>query len=1413
MELHRHRVSTSVRTEGGLLPSDLLAKIAAVDRDVPGLSEDDYGLESGDRVREAITRSWNRLVGAWAALGAARVAATNDREPLTSPTRERWLLPLFDELGFGRLATARAIDIEGTSYPISHGWGDRVPIHLVGFGIELDRRTPGVRGAAGAAPHALVQEYLNRSDAALWGIVSNGRLLRLLRDSTSLTRQAFVEFDLESIFEGELYADFALLWSVCHRTRFEGAKPDECLLEHWSKKAADDGTRALDQLRGGVEKAIETFGAGFLAHPSNGALREALRSGELNRQDYYRELLRLVYRLIFLFTAEDRRDETTGRELLLDPTVSDEAAERYRRFYSTARLRGIAGRRRGTRHPDLWVSLRRVIAAIGGGGAPTLAIPALGSFLFGPSACSHLDGADLRNEDLLDAVRALATIEEDRRLRLVDYRNLGAEELGGIYESLLELHPLIEIEATPPRFKLATVAGNERRTTGSYYTQTSLIGCLLDSVLDPALDEAARSANPEAAILALAVVDPASGSGHFLVAAAHRIARRLASIRSGEGEPPPAIVRAALRAVISHCIYAVDLNPMAVELCKVGLWLEALEPGKPLSFLDARIKTGNSLVGATPELIAAGIPDAAFDPLKGDNSATARSLRDRNAQERVGQLGFGDLADQLDASRLISAWTHFQELDESSSEQIRAKEISYQRLLDSPDVRRQRAAADIWCAAFLTRKTPMSTPITTSTLRAAALDPASVPPAITRAMDEALPEAGAMHWFLEFPDVMARGGFDVVIGNPPWETLSPDAKEFFAAYDPGVRNASPATQKAIIAHLLEDPAVQIAWDEYCDRLYRLAQYLRNSGRYRLFAPGNLGKGDFNVYRIFIELALELTKPDGRAAQIVPDGLYLGANATAIRREMVDNWRLRRIFGFENAREVWFKDIDSRTRFCIYAARKGGNTSSFEIAFGLKSEGDLRRALAEGGVSLGAEMLRGLSPETYAIPDAADLRVLTLVERIGRRWPRFGDEHAGWPERHYMRELDMGNDRDRFNDREGYPLYEGRMVDQFDHRAKAYVSGRGRTAVWRDLAFSDPDKAVRPQWFVSSSAVPSNARARMTQYRLGFCDVTSPTNERTLVAALLPPSVICGHKVPTILLDGGGPADYMFWLGFANSLVVDFVARRKVSLSMSYTVLDGLALPRKVGMDEASREVVEIAARLTCASEDMLGFWDVLASDGWVPTRVPGVLPGLINEEERAAARAQIDALVAVDFFGFATSDIEVVLADFKALGNRERRQYRELRTARLVLAAVQSRLEAHGGSAANEAASFVRPVDIVASRPTPATEYPKPAPTARWAAERPARVAGGGEQTLLPTVRGDGTDGTWLSETAIDPREILMGTKVRHRARGLGTVLTVRPSGRSAELLIRFDVGGEAWIAFGYGVLEFAGDTDESGSE
>src|ERR1017187_2272971 len=259
-------------------------------------------------------------------------------------------------------------------------------------------------------------------------------------------------------------------------------------------------------------------------------------------------------------------------------------------------------------------------------GCPELALPALGSFLFSPRALPDLNACDISNFHLLEAIRSLAVTQPGRSRRVVDYKNLGAEELGSVYESLLELHPDLNPDAAT--FELKVAAGSERKKTGSYYTPTTLISCLLDSALDPVLLEAAKQPEPEIAILKLKVVGPACGGGLFLTAAAHRIAERLPAARTGEEEPPPEAQRKAIRDVIGHCIYGVDVNPMAVELCKVSLWMEALEPGKPLSFLEHRIQSGNSLLGATPALLAQGIPDEAFTPIEG-----------RSEERRVGKEG------------------------------------------------------------------------------------------------------------------------------------------------------------------------------------------------------------------------------------------------------------------------------------------------------------------------------------------------------------------------------------------------------------------------------------------------------------------------------------------------------------------------------------------------------------------------------------------------------------------------------------------------------------------------------------------------------------------------------------------------------------------------------------------------------
>src|SRR5262249_39909742 len=201
-----------------------------------------------------------------------------------------------------------------------------------------------------------------------------------------------------------------------------------------------------------------------------------------------------------------------------------------------------------------------------------------------------------------------------------------------------------------------------------------------------------------------------------------------------------------------------------------------------------------------------------------------------------------------------------------------------------------------------------------------------------------------------------------------------------------------------------------------------------------------------------------------AAQVVPGGFYGGANASAIRRELYENWDLRLVVGCINTGERWFSGVDATTRFAAYIARKGASTDEFEVAFQLRSKDDLARALAGATTRLTVVGIREQSPDALAIPEVTDAGDAELARRMSVRWPAFGDQAAGPPIQHYQRELDMGNDRELFGDLpEGLPVYEGRMVDQFDHRAKAYRSGRGRSAVWEPLSFENPRKAIVPQW--------------------------------------------------------------------------------------------------------------------------------------------------------------------------------------------------------------------------------------------------------------------------------------------------------------------------------------------------------------
>lgn len=989
-----------VRIVGGVVPPSLLSRIQSGDvSDRESLTPSSYHLVGTETPRDAASRAWSYLRGAWAAWRADDLARTPGTAG-TGPARERWLLPLLRTLDYGQVPLMPVdTDIDGTDYPISHRWG-HVPVHLLGPGVNLDRRNPGVRGAA-RAPQSMVQEFLNRRDDHLWAIVSNGHQLRVLRDSTALAGSAYLEFDLETIFDGELYAEFLLMWQLIHVSRLEkrggpDALPADCWLESWRGEAVNAGTRALNLLRDGVEKALGALGSGILRHPANRWLVDALRSGEITDRQFHTALLRTVYRLLFCFVAEDR-------DCMLDPAADPAAATRYQQYFSTARLRRLSRTRAGGPHPDLWQSMRLVLRGLGDEGVEQIGVPALGG-LFDPSTREPkvsaqpfpdlILGVEIANSDFLTAIRTLGWVSvKGQRIQPVDYRHLGAEELGSVYESLLELIPRIDL--AEHTFGLEQVSGNERKTTGSYYTPPALVSALLDTALDPLLDDAVKNAdNAEDAqrrLLRITVCDPASGSGGFLVAAARRIARRLAAVRSGEDEPTPADIRHALRDVVGRCIYGVDINEMAADLAKVSLWLEAMEPGKPLGFLDARIKVGNALLGTTPALLAAGVPDDAFKPLEGDDKKVATAVKKRNRSEsgafdRQGALFLdaGEYAiERVGRERraLVGA------LDDVHGERARARAL--RELESSEAFVSQKRRADAWAAAFvwpLSEEAPE--PPTNLVLRN--LTEGMAPAPTLTEVDRLAAEYRFFHWDLEFPEIFHddgqtevgeegwTGGFSCMLGNPPWEHIELKEQEYFAGRDPEIANASGAKRKSLITKLaVVDPALHTQYESDKRHIDCVRHFASVSARFPF-----TGRGRVKTDPVFAELFRSLTAPHGRTGIIVPTGIATDSTTQYFFKDLIKSRTLAALYDFENAAPL-FEGVHRSFKFCLLTmAGRAEHEDSASFAFFLHDP----QSISTSEFPLTPEEITLLNPNTGTVPIFRTRRDADITLGIYRRVP-------------------------------------------------------------------------------------------------------------------------------------------------------------------------------------------------------------------------------------------------------------------------------------------------------------------------------------------------------------------------------------------------------------------------------------------
>jgi hypothetical protein len=1273
----------AIELKGSLLPGSLLEQVARLQ--APMQKEADYGLAKGERLRERIDAAWVRLKEIWEEYRDLRERAAQSTAGLHASVRL-----LREVLGWQDLQPCSGWQHGEAQFPITHrAFEGAVPLIVRGIAADQLDKGSSQFGQEGRrrSPHSCLQECLNADDNANWGLLLTGDRLRLLHDNPSLVKPAYLAVDLELLVEGGFHAEFAVLWLLLHASRFRHPQTGSCVLDTWKEQAQEAGERVLGQLRNSVQQALEALGNGLLQHPENEALRNQLASGALSGQELHRQLLRLVYRFLFLFTAEDR-------DLLFSRALGQEDPRRriYREGYSVGRLRELAIRRSASEGPygDLWQTQRLVFLQLRQSSSP-LGLPGLGG-LFSEPQCVALEQCELANSFLLRAIRAIGWFQAGDTLTRVNYRDLNTEELGSVYEGLLELHPQLERAGGSWQLSYGGGAGSDRKTTGSYYTPDQLVQLLIVSALLPVIaDRLSKAPTPEEkeqALLAIRVLDPACGSGHFLLAAARRLARELAIIRAGDEEPSEELRQECLREVVAHCIYGVDKNPMAVELCKVALWIEAVDPGKPLSFLDAHIQCGDSLVGVfDPKVLEQGIPDEAYKQLTGDEKVVCTSLKKDN--QAFSKRGQRNLFASAGAALELPSQSQFDTVEETDLLGTAAKERAYQEWLQHPAVQQQLLAANTYTAAFFLPKTAaLKHQVPTSEDLDAVLMGGSLSEPMAKAVQQAAHEFRFLHWHLAFPDVMKDGGFDCVLGNPPWERIKLQEKEFFAARSKAI---ATAPNKAAREHLIQElrrHAKQIQEqseepsthpDVIMVREFDLAkreaegsgEFIRGSGRFALTAVG-----DLNTYALFAEHFLRLIGRGGRSGVIVPTGIATDNSTKAYFDTISSQAMLVSLYDFEN-RDAIFPGVHRSYKFALLTLGHDVEATDFVFfATATQQLADERRHFI-----LSADDIALINPNTRTCPVFRSQMDSDLTKQIYSRVTVLIDEEMGeasnpWEARFYTRLFHMAEDSHHFKSEQGSHLkrlYEAKMIHLYDHRWATYSEDGSST----EMSLSekqDPCHLATSRYWVEEEEVRSrlNSLSWSRSWLIGWRDICRSTDERTNIVGIIP----CAGVGDTFLLLLPGDAHssrFACLLADMSSLCRDFVVRQKIGGThlKLHTQKQIPTLPPSAYTQAAIDFIQPRVLELTYTAHDLKPWAEDLGYDG---------PPFIFDPERRSLLRAELDAFYA-HLYGLNRDELRYILdpADmmgpeypsetFRVLKNNEMRQFGEYRTQRLILEA------------------------------------------------------------------------------------------------------------------------------------------------
>ena len=1370
---------TSIHIYGHLLSDDILHNIER-DNTLIGNRDQDFGMDIS--VSSAIDYVWSSLRNDW---NFYKERAGNERLVNKDPygtRRARDLMErLLQSLGYKLDRQVANIEVAGTGYDISYTCPDlgNMPFVIIGENIttdgsintldkcSLDYRAKGNMRKKSA--HATMLEYLNATEN-VYGIISNGQILRIIRNSGQLVKLTYIEFDLRRMLEEDKYTEFCLMFRLLHASRFRTSGDEPCVLERWFNMSIESGNRIRNGLSRAVQTTMETIGNAVLTSKGEGndALRRAFAAGTMDAQKLNKELIHFIYRLLFLFIIEERGLVYQIPDSVDAPDYKQQCQwqDIYKKYYAASRLRRLSelSYLKQRQYSDLWQGLMDTFHLFEPDTfGEKLGIKPLGGVLFGTETLHWLKQCQVSNRDLLAAFAALNEFTDERQQRVkINYSSLDVEEFGSVYEGILEMRPFVQPGVAASDWLFGFVGGLDRQSTSSYYTRPDLVQNLIKTTLEPVIkDKMANCATTEEkvkALLNMKVCDAASGSGHIVLAMARTIAWYVCTLRTGEDNPASLDYRQALREVISRCVYAVDYNPDAVELCKVVLWIEGYCAGKPLSFLNHHIRCGNSVLGVSDlQMLIDGVPDKA---LTAEDKDTLKALKKLN-QEAVKAVNrntgneptfgfenpFGIEEMSIAQIGLADKIRFINHLPEDTLEQEIVKQLRWQELMASARVDCLRRACDIYAYAFYhTVKADelykdkggtdkeldleAEVPYTKTVMRALqeieameCLEKGKPLPTYYRQLSadfktevkRMAEEQRFFHWCVEFPEVFAANkGFDVMCGNPPWDKIKVEDKKWFESHGRAdIVNAGTASQrkKAIADLPSTDP---ILYKEYAKALAdaeALSRFVRLAGRFDLTATG-----DIDLYPMFAELCLSFSKEAW--GLVIPTGIAVNDSNKAFFSKLIDENRLVSLYDFENREKLF--DIDSTNHFCLLTIGKEQDTPrTVKGGFFLTRLDHLldpRRIY-----TLQTSDFARLNPNTKTCPVFRTSRDAKLTAKIYRNSTILYNEITGenpWNIK-FGSMIHMSNDSYLFRtyaqltaqgatlngntfttvDGETYvPLYEGKMIWHYNHHFGSWPTEGERPNsinMPSEDELANPDSCIMPWYWVPLSVVndrlvkydrDGNVVWKWTHnWMLCFRDISKSTNERTLIATIVPKQGF-NNKTP-IIFEESGILDGTIMCGILSSIVFDYVTRQKVggkSMNFFYVKQFPVLTPDQIP-STTQWQIVKRVAELCYFNHDMDGWaeelWEEMSEEQRAELPQLGAQqPWVYNPERRAILQAELDAIFA-HLYGLNTEDLVYILdpedicgkgcinETFRVLKDNELRQYGEYRTKRLVLEA------------------------------------------------------------------------------------------------------------------------------------------------